>query len=76
MSSASNGKRNRSRQPYQHGKHSPWRPGDEREGDWSRERLIKMDARFRERIERAFRFGLETREAAVSALAFYSRTGL
>jgi hypothetical protein len=32
--------------------------GDEREG-WSRERLLKMDAKFRQRVEHALRLGRE-----------------
>ena len=38
--------------------------GDERDGPWTREQLIEMDARFTERLEEAFRLGLESRESA------------
>jgi len=38
--------------------------GDELDGLWSRERLIEMNARFTERLEEAFRLGLESRESA------------
>jgi len=65
----SNGKRNRGRQPYLSGKSTPPQPGDERNGDYSREHLLKMDARFRDRVERAFRLGLESRAAAAGHLA-------
>jgi len=61
---SSNGKRNRGRQPYISGRRTPPQPGDERNGDYSREHLLKMDARFRDRVERAFRLGLESRAAA------------
>ena len=39
-------------------------PADERDGPWTREQLIEMDARFAERLEEAFRLGLERRESA------------
>ena len=55
-----NGKRNRGRVPYRNGKSTPAQPSDERNGDHSREHLLKMDARFRDRVERAFRLGLES----------------
>src|SRR5262245_578923 len=66
--SSSNG-RNRGRPPYLAGKRTPWQPGDERNGDYSREHLLKMDARFRDRIERAFRLGLESRADAAGHVA-------
>jgi hypothetical protein len=34
-------------------------PGDELQGDYTRERLLQMDARFRERLERAIAHGKE-----------------
>jgi hypothetical protein len=34
-------------------------PGDQRNGDWTREQLIKMDARFRWRLGQAINRGLE-----------------
>ena len=37
---------------------------DELDGLWSRERLIEMNARFTERLEEAFRLGLENRKSA------------
>jgi hypothetical protein len=66
--SSSNG-RNRGRPPYLAGKSTPPQPGDERNGDYSREHLLKMDARFRDRVERAFRLGLESRAAAGHVVA-------
>jgi hypothetical protein len=60
--SSSNGKRRR--EPYTNGKSSPSQPGDERDGEWPRERLIEMDRRFVERVERAIALGLERRERA------------
>jgi hypothetical protein len=47
------------KQPYRNGKRPPPQPGDEAIGDWSRERLFRMDARFRVRMERAIAAGLE-----------------
>jgi hypothetical protein len=46
--------------------HRPPRPGEnlERVGEWSRERLIKMDQRFCAAVERAFRLGRENRASA------------
>jgi len=66
---SSNGKRVRKSEPYLCGKHTPPQPGDERNGDYSREHLLKMDARFRDRVERAFRLGLESRAAAAGRVA-------
>jgi len=34
-------------------------PGDEVVGEYSRERLLRMDERFRERMQRAIERGLE-----------------
>ena len=48
-------------------------PGDERQGDYSRERLIAMDRRFVERVERAFEMGKENRQAAVATIDARSR---
>jgi len=45
---------------------SDFEPGDGQAGDWPRERLVEMDQRFRERLERAFRQRLESRAAAAS----------
>jgi hypothetical protein len=39
-------------------------PHDELDGLWSREQLIEMNARFTERLEEAFRLGLESRASA------------
>jgi len=44
--------------------HLTYDPNDERDGPWSREQLLEMDARFTERLEEAFRLGLERRESA------------
>jgi len=46
------------------GKSTPPQPGDERYGDYSRECLLRMDSKFVARVERAFRNGGETQEAA------------
>jgi hypothetical protein len=35
------------------------------QGEWTRERLIRMDEKFRERLARALRHGEETPEGAV-----------
>ena len=39
-------------------------PGDPELGTWSREALETMNARFSERLEEAFRLGLESRASA------------
>jgi len=39
-------------------------PADERIGSWTREELETMNAHFAERLEEAFRLGLERRESA------------
>ena len=39
-------------------------PGDPELGTWSREQLEAMNARFTERLEEAFRLGLESRASA------------
>jgi hypothetical protein len=39
----------------------PPEPDDERHGTWPRERLLEMDQRFRERLERAISLDLERR---------------
>ena len=58
---SSNGKRVRRPEPYVCGKRTSFQPGDEVVGEYSREHLLKMDARFVERVERAFRLDLESR---------------
>jgi hypothetical protein len=44
----------------------PSEPGDELVGSYTVERLLEMDQRFCERIERAFETGAESREAAAA----------
>jgi hypothetical protein len=39
-------------------------PGDQQVGEWPRERLIKMDAKFCAAMERAFKRGHEQRSSA------------
>jgi hypothetical protein len=41
-------------------------PADHQHGDWTRERLLKMDARFVERMQRAIAKGRENRELATA----------
>jgi hypothetical protein len=43
--------------------------GDARHGDWSRDELEAMDAKFCEAVEQAFQTGLESRTAARSTAA-------
>lgn len=38
---------------------APFEPGDERSGDYTREQLLRMDAKFCERMQRAIERGLE-----------------
>ena len=46
------------------GCHILYEVGDERDGLWTREQLLEMNARFTERLEEAFRLGLESRASA------------
>ena len=59
-------KRNRKPEPYRNGKSTPPQPGDEVVGEYSRERLLRMDARFTAAIERAFESGKENRTSAAT----------
>ena len=43
---------------------APSKPGDELEGGWSREQLLRMDDRFVVAVEAAFRLGLESPASA------------
>jgi hypothetical protein len=54
-------KRNRKPEPYRNGKSTPPQPGDEMVGEYTRERLIRMDEKFCARMERAIARGLEQR---------------
>jgi hypothetical protein len=51
------------RPPYEHSqiRDKAWEPGDEIAGGWSLERLLHMNDRFADRLERAFASGLEQR---------------
>ena len=53
----------RGRPPYMHNqiRDGRYEPGDEITGGWPPERLLRMNERFVERLERAFARGLETR---------------
>ena len=42
----------------------PFQPGDEQNGGWSREQLLRMRDRYVAAVEAAFRSGLESRTAA------------
>jgi len=69
-----NGKgRNRKPVPYVASKRTPWEPGDEVVGEYTRERLIKMDERFRARLLHAFEDGSEHRQSAAMHGANASR---
>ena len=52
-----------------------YEPGDEQNGGWSREQLEIMNARFTERLEEAFRLGLERRESATGQVKLRPSTG-
>jgi hypothetical protein len=43
---------------------APIEPGDQQVGEWSRERLVRMNARFVECVERAIATGSESKRAA------------
>jgi hypothetical protein len=64
----SNADTRRGRKPYAGiVKTSVSEPGDERQGDYSREQLVRFDNRFRARLLlRAFETGAESREAAAA----------
>jgi len=48
---------------YLYGQETPFQPGDERNGDYTRDQLERMDERFRERLERAIACGKERPDA-------------
>ena len=54
---------------YEHLKDTVPEAGDQRHGDWSRERLLRMNERFVERVELAFATGCERREAAAATMS-------
>ena len=60
--------RPRGRPPHRHSKHEVAQPGDE-QFTYSRKQLIRFDNRFRSRLLRAFRRGLE-HEASAAADVF------
>ena len=64
----SNADTRRGRKPYAGiVKTSVSEPGDERQGDYSREQLVRFDNRFRARLLlRAIETGAESREAAAA----------
>jgi hypothetical protein len=43
---------------------APSKPGDELQGGWTREQLLRMDADFVAAVEAAIRLGLENRASA------------
>jgi len=55
--------------------HTLYEAGDELDGLWSREQLFEMNARFTERLEEAFRLGLESRESAAGQVKLPASTG-
>jgi hypothetical protein len=50
-------------------------PEDPEPGTWSREALETMNARFAERLEEAFRLGLESRTSAANEIKLRSSPG-
>ena len=70
---SSNGKRVRKPRPYLNGKGAACQPGNEVVGEYSRERLLRMNDRFVERVERAFETGSERRQSAAMNSANASR---
>ena len=60
---SSNRKRVRKPEPYVASKRATFQPGDEVVGEYTRERLLKMNDRFVERVERAIANGDERRPA-------------
>ena len=49
-------------------------PEDELE-TWTKEQLVEMNARFTDRLEEAFRLGLESRESAASQVKLAAGSG-
>jgi hypothetical protein len=45
------------------------------EGPWTREELVEMNTRFTERLEEAFRLGLESRESAAGQVKLPASLG-
>jgi hypothetical protein len=64
MSKRNGKRRNRKPTPYRNGRNSMPIDSDERIGLWPPSRLLAMDRRFVEQVERAFKNGDESREAA------------
>src|SRR5262249_29000506 len=54
---------------------APCEPDDERHGEWSREQLLEMDARFVAAMEQAFELGLESRESAAGQVNLPASSG-
>jgi len=50
-------------------------PTDERCGSWSQEELEQMNARFAERLEEAFRLGLESRASTANQVRLPTNSG-
>lgn len=60
------------------GRHWPYLsydPNDERDGPWTREQLLEMDARFVVALERAFEAGLESRASAAGQVKLPASSG-
>src|SRR6516164_900851 len=62
----SNGKRVRKREHYVASTRAAFQPGDEVVGEYSRERLIRMNDRFVERVERPIVAGDESPQGTAS----------
>ena len=52
---------------------APFEPGDEQVGEYKRDQLLAMNAKFCARLEAAFAAGGESRESAAQAYAIPSR---
>jgi hypothetical protein len=61
--------------PMRLGCHILYEAEDERDGPWTREQLLEMDARFTEQLEKAFRLGLESRASAAGQVKLPASTG-
>jgi hypothetical protein len=52
-----------------------YEPDDELNGIWTREQLLEMNARFVDRLEQAFKLGLESRKSAAGQVKLPASSG-
>jgi hypothetical protein len=62
------------RPPHKSSRRAPFEPGDEQVGEYKRDQLLAMNAKFCARLEAAFAAGGESRESAAQASPFHQGT--